>query len=92
MTQTSIPFLQHIHDEALNNGYLSVDLPQQQGVVVLPVHYSTHEQIDLLQQLIANLKTTEPTPELVPSPPVVPDSDCQVTVEERAQLFKFLQP
>lgn len=91
MNQTPIPFLQRIQNEAPENGYTSLDLPQQQGVVVLPQNTSSQEQIQLLQQLILQLDSTPQAPARMADIPVsVQQQDCQVTVEERAQLFKAL--
>ena len=91
MPQAPIPFLQFIHDEAGKNSYLSVDLPQQQGIVVLPLECSIYKQIDILQQFITSLKSTELIAPMANDSPILLDTDCQVTVEERTQLFKFLQ-
>ncbi len=90
MTQAAIPFLQLLHNEAKQNGYISIDIPHQQGVVVLPQDCSPHEQIDLLQQFLVKLRTALPT-QPIQEHPASADMDCQVTVEERTQLFKFLQ-
>jgi hypothetical protein len=91
MTHIPLPFLQRIHDEAHQNEFLAIDLADRQGVVVLPQDLSAGQQIDLLRKLIRDLG-------LAPSTMVNPESrqqktdlDCQVTVEERAQLFNFLQ-
>lgn len=91
MTHTPLPFLQRIHDEADQNEFLTIDLADQQGVVVLPKDLSAGQQIDLLRKLILDLGSV---PETIASPEPhqhKTDLDCQVTVEERAQLFNFLQ-
>nr|MDA3832605.1 hypothetical protein [Spirochaetales bacterium] len=90
MNQTTISFLQRIQHEAHQNGYTSLDLPQHQGVVVLSQEYSVQEQIQLLRQLLVNLEPAPPTPQAVANVNASAHHDCQVTVEERTQLFKFL--
>lgn len=91
MTHTTLPFLQRIHDEADQNEFLAISLANQQGVVVLPQDLSIREQVDLLRKLILDLGSV---PETIASPEPHQHKtglDCQVTVEERAQLFNFLQ-
>ncbi len=88
MNQTSSPFLQRIRKEAEQNGHKPLDL-QDQGLLILPHDCSVQQQIDLLQQLIKELR-----PASIPTATSshTTDFDCQVTVAERSQLFNFLQP
>lgn len=91
MNQTSSPFLQRIRDEAEQNGYKPFDL-KDQGLLVFPHACSTQHRIDLLQQLLMELRSASTPPATTTTSSRTTGLDCQVTVEERNQLFNFLQP
>jgi hypothetical protein len=90
MTQPAIPFLQRVQHEAQQTDLISLDLPQQQGLILFVPDCTPKQQTDLLQQCILALKNQNP-PAVRTEPSPSADLDCQVTVEERTQLFKFLQ-
>ena len=91
MTHLSIPFLQRVTTDAPQNGYTVLDVHSKKGLVLLPADSSAKEQIDALNELISQLQATILEPEQPPPAYAPTDCSCQVTVEERAQLFKFLQ-
>ena len=72
-------------------------LPDSKGLLLFPKEVAVSEQCSLLKKMAADLQTSqysqdpaEQQPESTFNPSGQNTIDCQVSVEERAQLFKFL--
>jgi hypothetical protein len=99
MATSPTHFLEATLDEAQAQGLAAHVLPDQQGLLLFAGDISIAEQCRLLQKMAAELQAAAqalppghqpPQPDTTPRPPAPSSIDCQVSVEERAQLFKFL--
>lgn len=92
MTPKTTDFLQRTQNEAEKNEALAVPLEDQRGLVLFPQGVTIAQQIELLRKLIFDLGAPPAHLQKTDSSPETSALDCQVTVEERAQLFNFLHP
>lgn len=90
-------FLDSILQAAKEHGVEALSLPDNQGLLLLPSGLTASTQQTIMAKMTAMLHPSQTIPEpsaqqeesnqpLTTQLPV----NCQVTVEERAQLFKFL--
>lgn len=88
-------FLKATRQDAAEHGLTAHALPDDKGLLLVDQGLAIAEQCRLLHRLAAELKAGQPPtapPAAAPGPAAGGPSliDCQVSVEERAQLFKFL--
>ncbi len=90
-------FLDSILNDAEERGLEAQVLPEDKGLLLFSRDLAATELCSLLENKTAELNAAQHAPviddEQTPNSQDVPDQssiDCQVTVEERAQLFKFL--
>mgnify|MGYP005840411791 CR=1 FL=1 len=89
-------FLQSIRQRAQEHGVAVQPLADDRGLVLFAAGLSATRQAGLLKEMAAGLQHDAPAaPPAVMEGTALPptgqmDIDCQVTVEERTQLFKFL--
>lgn len=89
-------FLDSILPAAEDHGVQAHPFPDNKGLLLFPAGLAVAEQCTLLAKKAAELQAAEMPPEppgqQPANSPALNESviDCQVSVEERAQLFKFL--
>ncbi len=89
-------FIESTLHAAKGHGAEGFTLPDNQGLLLLPAGLAAAEQYRLIKKLAAGLQTAQsPPPPDQPAARTSTDAaqttiNCQVSVEERAQLFKFL--
>jgi hypothetical protein len=86
-------FLKATRQDAHGHGLTAHALPDDKGLLLVDQGLAVAEQCRMLTRLAAELKAegaaaAAPPPEPAAGGPSM--IDCQVSVEERAQLFKFL--
>ncbi|MDR9501046.1 MAG: hypothetical protein RI601_04570 [Desulfurivibrionaceae bacterium] len=91
-------FLEATLHGAEKHGIETHSLAGNQGLLLFAEGITPSEQYTLLKKIIADLQPADPTSpvpqaeemEKTVSTAATQTMDCQVSVEERAQLFKFL--
>lgn len=87
-------FIESTLHAAKGHGVEGFTLPDNQGLLLLPAGLTVAEQYSLIKQMAAGRQSAQ-SPPAQPAPVNTSDAaqppiNCQVSVEERAQLFKFL--
>ncbi len=97
MTTLPTIFLTPTLQGAKEHGVEALILPDDQGLILFPAGFTPSAQAILLKKMATGLHGAQPPADPQEQPPensgtdAAPTNiDCQVSVEERAQLFKFL--